>query len=102
MRNGITLARIARVVAPLPPHRDPAPAYAIRESLSQMPMAAIDINSRLDALFTLAAFYRERVGWPQQDWLEQRIRDAGAQVGLEVAELFDAWESEPGLRDTLF
>lgn len=96
VRNAVTLARIARVVAPLPPHRAPAPVYAIREQHSQLPLAAIDVGAQRDTLFTLARFYRERVGWPQEDWLEQRIRDAGAQVGLPVAELFDAWESEIG------
>lgn len=101
VRNGITLARIARVVTPLAPHREAAPAFAIREPHSSLPLAAIDISAHTGKLFELAKFYRERVGWPQQDWLEQRIRDAGARVGVPAAELFDAWESQGGIRTSL-
>lgn len=102
VRGGITLARIARVVAPLPPHRALAPVYTIREPHSTLPAAAIDISAHTAALFELARFYRERVGWPQQAWLEERIRAGGAPWGCAAAEQFDAWESPGGLRTTLF
>jgi N-acetylglucosamine malate deacetylase 1 len=101
VRAGITLARIARVVKPLPPHREPAPVYTIREPHSTLPPAAVDISAHTGRLFELAAFYRERVRWPQQDWLEQRIRTAGEAWGVSAAEVFDAWESEGGLLEAL-
>jgi LmbE family N-acetylglucosaminyl deacetylase len=102
VRGGITLARIARVVAPLPPHRAPAPVFTIREPHSQLPAAALDISAQRAPLFELARFYRECVGWPQQEWLEERIGRAGAHWGCPAAEQFDAWESAPGLRADLF
>jgi LmbE family N-acetylglucosaminyl deacetylase len=102
VRGAITLARIARVVAPITPHRALAPVFTIRETHSQLPAAAIDISAHRDTLFELARFYRERVGWPAQDWLEERIGSAGAKWGCAAAEQFDAWESAPGLRPTLF
>ena len=102
VRSAVTLARIARVVAPLAAHREPAPVFTIREPLSQLPAAAVDIGAHTGTLFELARFYRERVGWPPQAWLEERIGSAGAAWGCAAAEQFDAWESEPGLRGTLF
>lgn len=101
VRAGITLARIARVVQPLPPHRSLAPVYTLREPHSTLPAAAIDISAHTATVLELGAFYRERVGWPQPDWLEQRIRVAGDAWGVAAAEVFDAWESEGGLRSTL-
>ncbi|HSJ14201.1 MAG TPA: PIG-L family deacetylase [Longimicrobiales bacterium] len=102
IRGAITLARITRVVTPLAPHREPAPVYTIREPHSQLPAAAVDIGAHTGTLFELARFYRERVGWPPQPWLEERIGSAGARWGCAAAEEFDAWESPPGLRATLF
>lgn len=102
VRAGITLARIARVVQPLPPHRTLAPVYTLREPHSTLPAAAIDISEHTGTLYALAAFYRERVGWPPQDWLEQRVGSAGEAWGVAAAEVFDAWESEGGLRASLF
>jgi hypothetical protein len=34
-------------------------------------------------------------------WIEQRLRRAGEVFGLAYAEVFDAWESEPGTVPTL-
>lgn len=101
VRAGITLARIARVVQPLRPHREPAPVYTLREPHSTLPAAAVEVSAHTATLFELAAFYRERVGWPQHDWLEQRIRAAGQPWGVPAAEVFDAWESDGGLRPAL-
>ena len=50
----------------------------------------------------LAAFYRTGVGWPGEEWVERRIRAAGRDWGVPAAEVFDAWESDAGLRQTLF
>jgi N-acetylglucosamine malate deacetylase 1 len=102
VRNAITLARIARVVKPRPPHREAAPVFAIRDSLSWLPEVAIDVSTQLDRVHALADFYRARVGWPKRDWLQQRLADAGRRYGVAAAEIFDAWESPAGLKPTLF
>jgi len=102
VRNGITLARIARVVAPTPPHRLPAPVFTLREPLSQLPAAAIDVSAHRATLLELAAFYRTSIGWPGEAWVEKRIRAAGEAWGVPAAEVFDAWESSGGLRTSLF
>lgn len=97
VRNAITLARIARVVSPREPHREPAPVFALRDDHSTLPMAAVDVTAHLDRVHALADFYRERVGWPDRRWLELRLARAGRAHGVEAAELFDAWETPPGL-----
>lgn len=101
VRNAITLARIARVVQPTPPHREPAPVFTIRDEHSTLPEAAVDVGAQLDRVLALASFYRERVGWPDPDWLHERLARNGRRHGVAVAEVFDAWESEPGLRPLL-
>jgi len=102
VRNGITLARIARVVAPLPPHRTPAPVFTLREPNSPLPAAAVEVSAYHDLLMQLAAFYRTRIGWPGEAWVEQRIRAGGRAWGVAAAEVFDAWDTEGGLKETLF
>jgi N-acetylglucosamine malate deacetylase 1 len=101
VRNAITLARIARVVRPRPPHRRPAPVFTLRDVHSALPEAAIDVSAQLDRLHALADLYRERVGWPQRDWLDAGLAAAGSRYGVAAAELFDAWESPGGLRAAL-
>ncbi len=97
VRDAVTLARIGRVVAPLEPHRADSPIYTLRDGLSTMPVAAIDVTGALDRIRAVATFYRERIGWPEDEWLEERLKKAGTQWGVEAAELFDAWETTPGL-----
>jgi LmbE family N-acetylglucosaminyl deacetylase len=97
VRNAITLARIARVVAPLEPHRAPAPVYTIRDIHSTLPEAAVDVSAHLDRVHALADYYRSCVGWPPRDWLERRLREAGARHGVAAAETLDAWETPGGL-----
>jgi len=102
VRNAITLARIARVVAPLPPHRLPVPVFTLREPHSQLPAAAVEVTAHRELLMQLAAFYRIGIGWPGEQWVDQHIRAAGKDWGVAAAEVFDAWESQGGLRQTLF
>ncbi|HUG40078.1 MAG TPA: PIG-L family deacetylase [Longimicrobiales bacterium] len=94
VRDAITYARLGRVVER--PHRDPAPVFTLRGEHSTMPVAAVDVAPHLDIVLALAAFYRQRVGWPDEAWLIQRLRRAGSAHGLDAAELFDAWETPPG------
>jgi hypothetical protein len=61
----------------------------------------LDVSRHADAIFALAEFYRERVGFGDRAWLERRLEGAARPFGLKYAEVFDAWESEGGLRPTL-
>jgi N-acetylglucosamine malate deacetylase 1 len=101
VRNAITLARIARVVAPEPPHRGMAPLFTLRDVHATLPEAAVDVTDQLDTIRGVAAFYRERVGWPNAAWLEDRLKSAGEAWEVGAAELFDAWESGGGLYASL-
>jgi N-acetylglucosamine malate deacetylase 1 len=101
VRNAVTLARIARVVHPHAPHRKPAPIFALRDVHSTLPETAVDVSAHLDRVHELGAFYRERVGWPRHDWLQTRLAAAGQRYGVAAAELFDAWETPPGLHALL-
>jgi N-acetylglucosamine malate deacetylase 1 len=101
VRNAITLARIARAVAPLPPHREPAPVFAIRDIHSTLPEAAVDVSGQVDTIHRLADYYRGFVGWPARDWLQQRLTEAGRRYGVAAAETLDAWETPGGLYERL-
>ena len=101
-RNAVTLARIARVVAPLSPHRESAPVFTIRDHHHRLPLVAIDVSQQMETITKLGTFYRERVGWPPAEWLRTRALKAGSEFGCEAAEIFEAWESEPGLYRSLF
>ncbi|MFW6205609.1 MAG: PIG-L deacetylase family protein [Gemmatimonadota bacterium] len=96
VRDAVTLARIGRAVAPRPPHRALAPVFTLRGRHSMLPARAVDVSDQLHTVRELGAFYRERVGWPGKDWLEDRLRRAGEAHGVPAAEVFDAWETSPG------
>ncbi len=96
VRNAITLARLGRVVGPVAPHREPAPVFTLRGEHSTLPERVVDVSPHLELVLELAAFHRERVGWPKEDWLLDRLRRAGRAHGFDAAERFDAWESPPG------
>jgi LmbE family N-acetylglucosaminyl deacetylase len=101
VRDAVTLARLGRVVAPGEPHRAQAPVFTLRGRHSTLPEAAVDVSGHLDTVLELAAFHRGRVGWPDEAWLLDRLRRAGRPHGVAAAELFDAWETPPGLLDRL-
>lgn len=101
-RDAITLARIAKVVAPLPPHRLPVPVFTFRGEHSTLPAVAVDVTPVVDTAREVAAFYRERMGgWPAPGWLEARLAECGRRWGVPAAEEFDAWEAPPGLYPAL-
>lgn len=102
VRAAITIARIRRAVAPLEPHRGASPVFTLREPHSTLPELAVDITKVQDRALALATYYRERVGWPDHEWLVARHRSAGRPHGVAAAELFDAWETEPGVAQALF
>jgi LmbE family N-acetylglucosaminyl deacetylase len=100
-RDAITLARIAKQVAPLPPHRMPCPVFTYRGAHSALPTVAVDVEPWLEKINELAAFYRAGIGFGDREWMERRLRQNGAPYGLRYAEVFDAWETVPGVHPTL-
>ncbi len=101
LRDAITLARIARAVAPIPPHRAPVPVFTLRGEHSTLPAAAVDVTPVLEKVRAVGAYYREHVGWPREAWLDERLAECGRRWGVPAAEEFDAWESPPGLYSSL-
>lgn len=95
-RDAITLARIAKVVAPSAPHREPAPVFTFRGAHSQLPCAVVDVEPYLEGIHTLARFYYERIGFGDPEWIDRRLRAAGKPHGLRYAEVWDAWETRGG------
>lgn len=96
VRDAITLARIAGIVAPLPPHRGAAPVFTLRDVHSTLPAVAVDVEPHLETIRRLASFYAAGIGFGDAEWLEQRLRQAAEPWGLRYAEVFDAWETAPG------
>ncbi len=100
--DAITLARIARVVEPTPPHRDPCPVFTVRGVHSTLPSVWIDVSDHVDRIFELADVYFREIGFGQRAWLEARLRGAASPPGVDWAERLDTWETEPGVIPTLF
>ena len=96
-RDAITLARIAKVVAPGVPHRAYVPVFTYRGAHSTLPAVAVDVEPYLETIHELARFYRESIGFGDREWVERRLRVAGAPYGLRFAEVYDAWETRPGI-----
>lgn len=99
--DAVTLARIAKLTAPVPPHRAPCPVFTVRGVHSHLPEVAVDVAPWADVVFRLADFYRREIGFGDRGWLEARLRAAGAAHGLEWAERFEAWETLPGVVEAL-
>jgi N-acetylglucosamine malate deacetylase 1 len=95
-RDAVTLARIAKIAAPLPPHRAFAPVFTYRGGYSGLPAAVVDVEPHLEGIHELGRFYREAIGFGDRAWLEHRLRAAAAPHGLRYAEVFDAWETRGG------
>ncbi len=100
-RDAVLLARLTRVVSPLAPHRDPVPVFTLRDVHSTLPPRAVDVTPVADQILDLARLYREEIGWPAEDWLRGSLEAAGREWGVQLAEVFDAWETPPGLEDGL-
>jgi N-acetylglucosamine malate deacetylase 1 len=95
-RDAITLARIAKVVAPLPPHRGALPVFTLRDVHSTLPTVGVDVTRHRDRIAEVASLYLQGVGFGDPEWLEQRLLAAGDLHGFRYAEEFDAWETAPG------
>lgn len=96
VRDAITLARIAKVVEPLEPHRSPAPVWTLRDTHSPLPAAAVNVEPYLERIEELGAFYMEHVGFGDPRWIRERLAAAGQPWGLRYAEVLDAWETRGG------
>jgi LmbE family N-acetylglucosaminyl deacetylase len=101
VRNSVTIARIAKAVAPAPAHRAAVPVYTLRDPNSVLPVAAVDVTAHRAKIDAVAAFYRQFVNWPDPAWLDARLREAGRERSVGAAELFDVWDGEPGVRSAL-
>lgn len=100
-RDAIALARIAKVMAPIEPHRAPVPVFTIRDVHSTLPAVAVDVTAHREKIHELADHYFRGVGFGDPEWLDQRLRETGKRWGLELAEEFDSWESPSRATGTL-
>lgn len=100
-RDAVTLARMAKTVAPTNPHRAPVPTFTYRDAHSALPAVALEVEPYLDGIRELGRFYHREIGFGDPEWLEQRLRAAGHRRGLNFAEEFDAWETMPGTVEAL-
>jgi N-acetylglucosamine malate deacetylase 1 len=93
-RDATLLARIAKLVAPLPPHRQNIPVFTMRDVHSRLPVAAVDVTAHRERIDELARFYFTGVGFGDPEWMERRLLEIGSAWGTRYAESFDAWETE--------
>lgn len=92
-RDAVTLARIAKAVAPGAPHRDPTPVFTFRDAHSRLPAIGVDVTPFRERIQELADFYLHGIGFGDPEWIEHRLRDTGSRWGCRYAEEVDAWET---------
>jgi len=97
VRDAITLARIKRAVEPHEPHRAFVPVFTYRGLHSRMPTVGVDVEPYYDTMCELGAFYMREIQFGDPAWITARLERGGAEFGVKYAEVFEAWESEPGL-----
>lgn len=100
-RDAVTVARMAKAVAPLEPHRRPVPVFTIRDVHSTLPETAVDVEPHLEGIRALGRFYFEHIRFGDPEWLERRLAETGRRMGVRYAETFDAWETEPAVSPAL-
>lgn len=96
-RDAVVLARIAKAIAPHPPHRANVPVFTMRDLHSTLPPVGVDVSAHRERIAELSRFYFHGVGFGDPGWMEQRLRTVGARWGCEYAEEYDAWETRPGV-----
>jgi N-acetylglucosamine malate deacetylase 1 len=94
-RDAITMARMAKLVSPLQPHRKPVPVFTLRDVHSNIPAIGVDVTPYREQIDEVAALYRQGLGFGDREWLERRLLEAGSRWGVRYAEEFDAWEANP-------
>jgi N-acetylglucosamine malate deacetylase 1 len=95
-RDAVTLARMAKVVAPATPHRQPVPIFTLRDQHSTLPPVAVDVTPFRGRIAEVAELYFTGVGFGDPEWFERRLRGVGERYGFQYGEEFDAWETAPG------
>ena len=100
-RDAVTLARLAKVVHPTPPHRGDAPVFTFRGAFSQLPAVVVVVEPYVEKIHELARFYFERIGFGNAEWVDRRLQAAAEPHGLRYAEVYDAWETRPGVVQAL-
>ena len=95
-RDAVTLARVAKVVAPAEPYRGFCPVFTYRGHHGRLPTVAVDVEPYLEGMYEVGRFYQERVGFGDPGWIERRLRAAGERWGVTYAEEWEAWETEAG------
>ncbi len=101
VRDAITLARIKRAVEPREPHRAFVPVFTYRGMHSQLPTVAVDVEPYYDTICEMGAFYMREIQFGDPAWITARLERGGAEFGVKYAEVFEAWESQPGLVNAL-
>ena len=96
-RDAVNFARISKVVAPKESHREFCPIFTLRGVHSSLPIVALDVSGYREAIFEVAEIYRRAIGFGAPEWLEGRLRSAGARWDRDLVEEFDAWETGAGL-----
>ncbi len=94
-RDAVTIARIAKLMAPQEPHRKPVPIFTLRDVHSTIPPVGVDVTPYRERIGELAAHYRQGLGFGDPEWVERRLREIGDRWGVKYAEEFDAWEARP-------
>ena len=95
-RDAVTLARIAKAVAPAPPHRGAAPVFTLRDAHSTLPAVGVDVTPFRGRIQELADFYLHGIGFGDPAWIEHRLRVTGERWGCRYAEELDAYETIAG------
>ena len=101
VRDAITLARIKKVIAPSPPHRAFVPVFTYPGAHSPLPKVAVDVEPYYERICELGAFYMREIQFGDRAWITARLERGGKRFGVKHAEVFDAWESKPGLFTSL-
>jgi len=101
VRDAVTVARIAKRVTPLSPHRNPVPVFTFRDEHSRLPEVTVDVTPYRDGIHELADLYRKALGFGDPKWLDLRLKRAGEAHGFTYGESLDAWETGGGAVDTL-
>lgn len=100
-RDAVTVARMAKAISPLPPHREPVPVFTVRDIHSTLPAVVLDVEPYRDAIHRLGRLYYDALGFGEPAWLDDLLATNGRPFGLRYAEVLDAWETEGGRAATL-
>ena len=88
--NGITYARLPKVVAPLEAYRSNVTVYQYVDPYSPYPVVYVDISSQIDKVVAAVEYYAKVYEWPDaKDRVLATRRHAGGECGVKYAERFN-------------